>query len=102
MTFDVSILPTSAVVHQAICFVEKSSQLYNPPLYFIAQSQMDNTRGLIAGVRKELMCEDVEEQFKKKNRNDTDQITERALEAEDKFNNAKGTNLTASPLLKES
>ena len=62
---------------------------------------MDNTRGLIAGVHKELMCEDVEEQFGK-NRNDTEQITERALEAEDKVNNAKGTNLTAGPLLKES
>ena len=32
----------------------------------------------------------------------TDQITERALEAKDKVNNAKGTNLTAGPLLKES
>ena len=71
------------------------------PLCFIAQSQMDNTHGLITGVRKELMHEDVEEQFRK-NRNDTDQITERALEAEDKVNNAKGTNLTAGPLLKES
>ena len=47
------------------------------------------------------MREDVEEQFGK-NRNDTDHITKRALEAEDKFNNAKGTNLTAGPLLKES
>ena len=62
---------------------------------------MDNTRGLIAGVRKELMREDVEEQFSK-NWNDTNQITKRALEAEDKVNNAKGTNLTAGPLLKES
>ena len=62
---------------------------------------MDNTRGLIAGVRKELMREDVGEQFRK-NWNDTDQITERALEAEDKVNNAKGTNLTTGPLLKES
>ena len=53
---------------------------------------MDNTRGLIAGVRKDLMREDVEEQFRK-NRNDTDQIIERALEAEDKVNNAKGMNL---------
>ena len=43
----------------------------------------------------------MKEQFKK-NRNDTDQITERALEAEDKVNNAKGTNLIAGPLLKES
>ena len=62
---------------------------------------MDNTRGLIAGVRKELMREDVEEQFRK-NWNDTDQITERALEAEVKVNNAKGMNLTAGLLLKES
>ena len=62
---------------------------------------MDNTCGLIAGVRKELMREDVEEQFGK-NRNDTDHITERALEVEDKVNNAKGTNLTVGPLLKES
>ena len=62
---------------------------------------MDNMRGLIAGVHKELMHEDIEEQFGK-NRNDTDQITERALEAEDKFNNSKGTNLTVGPLLKES
>ena len=62
---------------------------------------MDNALGLIAGVHKELMREDVEEQFGK-NRNDTDQIAERALEAEDKVNNAKGTNLTAGPLLKES
>ena len=60
---------------------------------------MDNTCGLIAGVRKELMREDVGEKFRK-NRNDTDQITERALEAEDKVNNAKGMNLTAGPLLK--
>ena len=51
---------------------------------------MDNTWGLLVGVRKELMREDVEEQFSK-NRNDTDQITERALEAKDKVNNAKGT-----------
>ena len=62
---------------------------------------MDNTRGLIAGVCKELTHEDVEEQFGK-NWNDTDQITERALEAEDKVNNTKGTNLTSGPLLKES
>ena len=62
---------------------------------------MDNTRGLIAGVHKELMYEDVEEQFGK-NLNDTNQITERALESEDKVNNAKGTNLTVVPLLKES
>ena len=62
---------------------------------------MDNTRGLITGVRKERMREYVEEQFGK-NRNDTDQINERALEAEDKVNNAKGTNLNAGPLLKES
>ena len=62
---------------------------------------MDNTRGLLAGVRKELMHEDIEEQFRK-NQNDTDQITERALEAEDKVNNAKVMNLTAGPLLKES
>ena len=62
---------------------------------------MDNTRGLIAGVRKELMREDVEEQFGK-NRNDTNQITQRALEVGDKVNNAKGTNPTTSPLLKES
>ena len=59
---------------------------------------MDNTRGLIAGVRKELMREDIEEQFGK-NRNDTDQITERALEEEDKVNNAKGMNLTVCSLL---
>ena len=62
---------------------------------------MDNTCGLIAGVRKEMMREDVGEQFRK-NRNNTDQITERALEAKVKVNNAKGTNLTAGPLLKES
>ena len=60
---------------------------------------MDNTRGLLAGVHKELMREDIEEQFIK-NRNDIDQVIERALEAEDKVNNAKGMNLTAGPLLK--
>ena len=60
---------------------------------------MDNTRGLIAIVRKELMREDVEEQFSK-NWNDTNQITERALEVEDKVNNAKGTNLIAGTFLK--
>ena len=62
---------------------------------------MDNTHGLLAGVRKELMREDIEEQFRK-NQNDTDQITESALEVEDEVNNAKGTNLTPGPLLKES
>ena len=62
---------------------------------------MDNTRGLIAGVRKKLMREDVEEQFRK-NWNHTNQITEMSLEAEDEVNNTKGTNLTAGLLLKES
>ena len=62
---------------------------------------MDNARGLIAGVRKELMRKDVGEQFGK-DQNDTDQIAKRAIEAEDKVNNAKGMNLTTGPLLKES
>ena len=62
---------------------------------------MDNALGLITGVRKEMMHEDVEKQFGK-DRNITDQIAKRAIEAEDKVNNAKGTNPTAYPLLNNS
>ena len=50
---------------------------------------MNNAHGLIVGGRKELMREDVEEQFGK-DRNETDQIAKRAVEAEDKINNANG------------
>ena len=62
---------------------------------------MNNTHGLIAGGRKELMRKDVEEQFGK-DRNEIDWIAKRAIEAEGKVNNAKGTNLTVFPLLKGS
>ena len=59
---------------------------------------MDNALGLIAGVRKELMREDVEKQFGK-DWNVTGQIAKRTIEVEDKVNNAKGTNPTTCPLL---
>ena len=62
---------------------------------------MNNAHGLIVGGRKELMREDVEEQFGK-DRNETDRIAKRAIEAEGKFNNAKGTNRIVCPLLKGS
>ena len=62
---------------------------------------MNNTHGLIVGRHKELMREDVEEQFAK-DRNETDRIAKRAIDAEGKVNNAKGTNLTICPLLKGS
>ena len=62
---------------------------------------MNNACGLIAGGRKELMREDVKEQFGK-DRKETDQIAKRAIEAEDKVDNDKGTNLTVCPLLKRS
>ena len=62
---------------------------------------MSNTLGLIAGGRKELMREDVKEQFDK-DRKETDRITKRAIEAEGKVDNDKGTNLTVFPLLKHS
>ena len=60
---------------------------------------MDNSHGLIVGGHKELMREDVEEQFGK-DRNEIDQIAKRAIEAEGKVDNDKGTNLTVFPLLK--
>ena len=60
---------------------------------------MSNTLGLIAGGRKELMREDVEEQFGK-DRKETDRIAKRAIEGEGKVDNEKGTNLTVCPLLK--
>ena len=44
---------------------------------------MNNAHGLIAGGRKEMMREDVEEQFGQ-DRNKTDQIAKRAVEEEDK------------------
>ena len=50
---------------------------------------MNNTHGLIAGGRKELMRKDVEEQFGK-DQNETDRIDKRAVEAEDKINDANG------------
>ena len=59
---------------------------------------MNNTLGLIAGGRKELMREDVEEQFGK-DRKETDRIAKRAFEAEGKVDNDKGMNLTVCPLL---
>ena len=62
---------------------------------------MGNAHGLIAGGRKELMHEDVEEQFGK-DRNGTIRITKRAIEVGGKVNNAKGTNLTVCALLKDS
>ena len=60
---------------------------------------MNNTLGLIAGGRKELMREDVEEQFGK-DKKETDRIAKRAIEAEGKVDNDKGMNLTVCPLLK--
>ena len=60
---------------------------------------MSNTLGLIAGGRKELMRKDVKEQFGQ-DRKETDRIAKRAIEAEDKVDNDKGTNLTVCPLLK--
>ena len=62
---------------------------------------MSSAPGLIVGGRKEMMREDVEEQFGK-DRNKTNRIAKRAIEAEGKVNNAKGTNLTVCPLLKGS
>ena len=62
---------------------------------------MNNAHGLIAGGHKELMREDVEEQFGK-DRNETDRIAKRVVEAEGKVNNAKGTNLIICSLLKVS
>ena len=62
---------------------------------------MSNTLGLNAGGHKELMHEDVKEQFGK-DRKETDRITKRAIEAEGKVDNDKGTNLTVCPLLKRS
>ena len=62
---------------------------------------MSNTIGLIVGERKELMHEDVKEQFGK-DRKETDRIAKRAIEVEDKVDNDKGTNLTVCPLLKRS
>ena len=57
---------------------------------------MDNACGLIAGVRKERMRDDVEEQFgKKKKRHRPD----RWKGPRGKVNNTKGANLTARPLL---
>ena len=47
------------------------------------------------------MRENIEEQFDK-DRNETNQIAKRAIEAEGKVNNAKGMNLTVCPLLKGS
>ena len=60
---------------------------------------MNNTLGLIAGGRKELMHEDVEEQFGK-DRKEMDRNAKRAIEAEGKVDNDKGTNLTVCSLLK--
>ena len=62
---------------------------------------MNNTLGLIAGGRKELMREDVKEQFGK-DRKETDRIAKRAIEAEGKVDNDKGMNLTVCLLLKGS
>ena len=62
---------------------------------------MGNAHGLIAGGRKELMREYVEEQFGK-DRNGTVRIAKRAIEAEGKVDNDKGPNLTVCPLLKRS
>ena len=62
---------------------------------------MNNTLGLIAGGRKELMREDVKEQFSK-DRKETDRIAKRAIEVEGKVDNDKGTNLTVCLLLKRS
>ena len=60
---------------------------------------MNNTLGLIAGGRKELMREYVEEQFGK-DKKETDRIAKRAIEAEGKVDNDKGMKLTVCPLLK--
>ena len=62
---------------------------------------MNNTLGLIAGGRKELMHKDVEEQFGK-DRKETDRITKRAIEAEGKVDNDKGMNLSVCQLPKGS
>ena len=62
---------------------------------------MNNTLGWIAGGRNEIMRKDVNEQFGK-DRKETDRIAKRAIEAEDKVDNDKGTNLTVCPLLKHS
>ena len=62
---------------------------------------MNNTLGLIAGGRKELMREYVKEQFGK-DRKETDRIAKRAIEAEGKVDNDKGTNLTVCLLQKRS
>ena len=61
----------------------------------------NNAHGLIAGGREERMREDIEEQFGQ-DRNETDQIAKRAIEAEGKVNNAKDTNLIVCQLLKGS
>ena len=47
------------------------------------------------------MRDEVEEQWGK-DRKETDQIVKRAIEAKGKVNNAKGTNRTVRPLLKDS
>ena len=62
---------------------------------------MSNTLGLIAGGCKELMHEDLKEQFGK-DKKETDRIAKRAIKAEGKVDNDKGTNLTVCPLLKRS
>ena len=60
---------------------------------------MSNTLGLISGGHKELMREDVKEQFGK-DRKETDRVAKRAIKAKVKVDNDKGTNLTVCPLLK--
>ena len=62
---------------------------------------MSNTLGLIIGGRKELMREDMKEQFGK-DRKETDRISKRAIEAEVKVDNDKGMNLIVYPLIKHS
>ena len=60
---------------------------------------MSNTLGLIAGGHKDILREDVKEQFGK-DRKETDRIAKRAIEAEDKVDNDKGRKLTVCLLLK--
>ena len=60
---------------------------------------MSNTLGLIVGGHKELMRKDVKEQFGK-DQKETNRIVKRAIEAEGKVDNDKGTNLTVCLLLK--
>ena len=62
---------------------------------------MSSTLGLTVGGRKELMHEDIKGQFGK-DRKETDRIAKRAIEAEGKFDNDKGMNLTVCLLLKRS